>query len=208
MKNTVSKNALTLDELIKVAERNVQDKTQVFEIAKNSMLMAISELYQHRCTRDALHIKNLNGSPDWDMVFNYNSNETEVATEYRHALLKQYHLIQTGHFDSKTEQHCFAIQFETDTADERLLLKSRVEFILNNLVVNPETHAKSITLENMRDETWNEWEMLVVQKEKKFSIIKYEYGIKREMFTYNCLEDALEKIQSLSDIESETKDTA
>lgn len=204
----MSKKALTLDELIQVAEKNVQDKTQVYENSKNSMLMAVSDLYQLRSTRDALHIKNLNGSPDWDMVFNYTPNETEVATEYRHGLLKQYHLIQTGHFNHKTEQHCFAIQFETDTADERLLIKSRVEFILNNLKVNPETHTKSITLENMRDETWNEWELGVAQKEKKYSIIKNEYGIKRELLSYNCLEDALEKIQSLSDIESETKDTA
>lgn len=203
MNNIAAKNTLTLDELIKVVEQDVNEKKQAFEIAQSRLKQAREELFRLRNSRDAFHIQNLNGQKDWNLVFNYTPNETDEASEYRVSLLKEHNLIQTGEFDSATQQHCFAIKFESDMEDERLLLKSKVEFIFKNLKVNPETGVKSITLENIRDDSWSDWTLVFNPVEQKYSVIKKQYGIDTEMFAFSCLEEILEKIQSISDFESE-----
>ncbi|EPF6482861.1 hypothetical protein MMD27_000291 [Acinetobacter baumannii] len=203
MNNIAAKDTLTLDELIKVVEQDVHEKKQAFEIAQSRLKQAREELFQLRTSRDAFHIQNLNGQKDWDMVFNYTPNETNVATEYRESLLKEYELIQTGNFNCATQQYCFAIKFESDMEDERLLLKSKVEFIFKNLKVNPETGMKSISLENIRDDSWSDWTLEFNPVEQKYSVIKKQYGIDTEMFAFTCLEEILKKIQSISDFESE-----
>lgn len=203
MNNIAAKDTLTLDELIKVVEQDVHEKKQAFEIAQSRLKQAREELFQLRTSRDAFHIQNLNGQKDWDMVFNYTPNETNVATEYRESLLKEYELIQTGNFNCATQQYCFAIKFDSDMEDERLLLKSKVEFIFKNLKVNPETGMKSISLENIRDDSWSDWTLEFNPVEQKYSVIKKQYGIDTEMFAFTCLEEILKKIQSISDFESE-----
>ena len=203
MNNIAAKDTLTLDELIKVVEQDVHEKKQAFEIAQSRLKQAREELFQLRTSRDAFHIQNLNGQKDWDMVFNYTPNETNVATEYRESLLKEYELIQTGNFNCATQQYCFAIKFESDMEDERLLLKSKVEFIFKNLKVNPETGMKSISLENIRDDSWSDWTLEFNPVEQKYSVIKKQYGIDTEMFAFTCVEEILKKIQSISDFESE-----
>lgn len=202
MTNIAESNALTLEGLIEVATRNVQEKNQAFEIAQARLIQARDELFQLRTTRDAFHIQNLNDKQDWDMVFNYTHNETDVATEYRQSLLNQSQLIQTGHYNSITQQHCFAIKFETDTADEHQRLKTQVVFILNHLKVNPETGTKSITLENILDDSWSEWTLVFTPDEQKYSVIKQEYGVDDEIFNSKSLEEILRNIQSISDLES------
>lgn len=202
MTNFAKSKALTLEGLIEVATKNVHEKNQAYQIAQARLNQAQDELFQLRTTRDTVHIQNLNGEQDWGMVFNYTPNETDVASDYRKSLLKQSQLIQTGHYDSINQQHCFAIKFEVDTADEHQRLKAQVVFILNHLKINPKTGTKSITLENILDDSWSEWRLVFRPDEQKYSVIRQQYGVDDEIFSSRCLEEALRKIQSISDLES------
>lgn len=189
-----------LEGRIKKAETALQIKKNTVEQAQQDMDQAKNELNELKHQRDVKYITSLQGKTDWELVFNYNPDETAYIYDYRESILAAYGLNKTGHYHSETLQHIFNIAFETNSLDERQKIKEKVELILSHLKFNPKDNTKSIFIENIRNDELGQWELLVSGSDGNYSLLKTNYSSGRFELKFESLDALLEKVQSLSDV--------
>lgn len=194
----------TLAEQITKAELEVQNKQNALKKAQDAMDQAKKALNELKHKRDVIYISGLEGKPDWELVFNYNPEETAYIYDYREGVLATHDLKKTGHYHCETLQHVFYISFETDTAIEREKIKKQVELILSHLKFEPKNNIKSIFIENMRNDAEGQWELVFSGNDNSYTLVKTNYSSGRFELKFDSLDALLEKVQSLSDVAFES----
>lgn len=197
-----------LDKLIKQAKKNEIRKKDALKKAQDRLEEAKAALYKLQVARDAVYLKSLNGAPDWDMVFNYNPNETDLAFHYRKQLSTVHNLINTGHYNPITQQHTFCIFFESDSVEELHQQLETTQLIFSKLLPNPDDEGrKCIVINNLLDvDDYHHYELAQDSATAKHFILVRRFTKIIKTIDFKGLEQALRYIQQKSNIAFESKE--
>ena len=187
-----------LQSQLKRAVKKVIKLKNAISTAEKNLDQAENDLYQLQYQRDHDYIESLGNEVDWPLIFNYRGNETKRVYVYREGVLSQHDLNLSGHYNNYTRQHCFYIEFKTDTREEFLKRKEQVEFLFSHLKFDFRENKQRITVRNLIDDDHFNTELTFSKVTNKYALELPSWRIKNKLFEFDTLDLALEKILSIS----------
>lgn len=191
-----------LDEAIKIAKGDEVKKKAALKRAKANLSKAENKTYQLQNLRDLLYVNSLGDKVDWDMVFNYNEDETAAAMDYRKHVAQNYYIKKSGHYNPETKQHVFCVEFQSDSKQELQAKIKTIDFVFSKLIPNPsDENRKCILIYNLIEvDDFDTYELAHKSSDGEYSILIRRLGRTSLHQSFKSLDEALNFIQSKSNV--------
>ncbi len=195
-----------LQSQLKRAVKKVIKLKNAISTAEKNLDQAENNLYQLQYQRDHDYIESLGKKVDWPLIFNYRGNETELVRAYREKVLSQHGLNNlSGHYNDYTRQHCFYIEFESNTPEEFFKRKEQVEFLFSHLKFDFKEQKQRVFVRNLINDDHYNAELTFSKVTNKYALELPSWRIKNKLFEYDALDLALEAIQAISKVSGDAK---